>query len=166
MNYFYKYNSPLGEMTMISSNGNLAVLAFDGKEIFKKYSLLNFEEKNIPVFKLTAKWLNVYFSKNKPEFTPPLALIGSDFEKEVWSITQNVTYGKTSTYGKIAAEIAKRRGIKKMSSQAVGNALGHNPVAIIIPCHRVIGSDGKLTGYSGGIDKKAALLELESKFID
>jgi methylated-DNA-[protein]-cysteine S-methyltransferase len=115
----------------------------------------------LPVFEETCRWLDVYFAGGVPDFTPPLALHGTPFRKAVWEILLTIPYGKTMTYGEIAARIAEQRGRQRLSAQAVGGAVGHNPVAIIVPCHRVIGADGSLTGYAAGLDKKHLLLQLE-----
>ena len=116
---------------------------------------------DLPIFKKTIDWLDIYFGGGIPSFTPSLSLSGTEFQKEVWNILKDIPYGQTMTYGEVAEIIAKRRNIERMSSQAVGQAVGHNPIAIIIPCHRIVGANGKMTGYAGGIDKKIALLNLE-----
>ena len=120
-----------------------------------------FEEKNLAVFDQTRRWLDLYFSGREPGFTPALNPLGSAFRRAVWEILLKIPYGKTTTYGQIACEIAAARGLAKMSAQAVGGAVGHNEISIIIPCHRVIGAHGNLTGYAGGIDRKIKLLQLE-----
>ncbi|WP_297941626.1 methylated-DNA--[protein]-cysteine S-methyltransferase [uncultured Campylobacter sp.] len=120
-----------------------------------------FEEKNLPVLDQTKRWLDLYFSGREPGFTPALNPVGSAFRRAVWEILLKIPYGKTTTYGQIAREIAAARGLAKMSAQAVGGAVGHNDISIIIPCHRVIGAHGNLTGYAGGIDRKIKLLKLE-----
>lgn len=120
-----------------------------------------FEEKNLVVFDQTRRWLDLYFSGREPGFTPALNPVGSAFRRAVWEILLKIPYGKTTTYGQIAREIAAARGLAKMSAQAVGGAVGHNEISIIIPCHRVIGAHGNLTGYAGGIDRKIKLLQLE-----
>ena len=119
------------------------------------------EEKKLPVFARTAEWLALYFDGEKPAFIPPLTLKGTPFQKEVWEILLEIPFGQTTTYAEIAAEIARRRGLASMSAQAVGSAVAHNPISLIIPCHRVVGSDGSLTGYAGGIEKKEWLLAME-----
>ena len=128
-----------------------------------------YEYKLLPVFKETILWLNIYFNGKEPDFMPRLKLDGTAFRIEIWQILQQIPYATTLTYGDIAKKIAIKRGIEDMSAQAVGGAVGHNPISIIIPCHRLLGSNGSLTGYAGGIDKKIALLELEgidtNKFI-
>ena len=120
-----------------------------------------FEEKNLAVFDQTKRWLDLYFSGREPGFTPALNPVGSVFRRAVWEILLKIPYGKTTTYGQIAREIAAARGLAKMSAQAIGGAVGHNEISIIIPCHRVIGAHGSLTGYAGGIDRKIKLLQLE-----
>lgn len=121
----------------------------------------DFEEKNLAVFDQTKRWLDLYFSGREPGFTPALNPAGSAFRRAVWEILLKIPYSKTATYGQIAREIAAARGLAKMSAQAVGGAVGHNEISIIIPCHRVIGAHGNLTGYAGGIDRKIKLLQLE-----
>ena len=118
-----------------------------------------FEEKNLAVFDQTKRWLDLYFSGREPGFTPALNPVGSAFRRAVWEILLKIPYGKTTTYGQIAREIAAARGLAKMSAQAVGGAVGHNEISIIIPCHRVVGTHGSLTGYAGGIDRKMKLLQ-------
>ena len=118
-------------------------------------------EKDLPVFRETARWLDVYFGGGIPDFTPRLCLRGTAFRQAVWERLLTIPYGQTTTYGAIAAALAEEQGISRMSAQAVGGAVGHNPVSLIVPCHRVIGADGTLTGYGGGLDRKAALLALE-----
>ena len=120
-----------------------------------------FKERNLAVFDQTKRWLDLYFSGREPGFTPALNPAGSAFRRAVWEILLKIPYGKTTTYGQIAREIAAARGLAKMSAQAVGGAVGHNEISIIIPCHRVIGAHGNLTGYAGGIDRKIKLLQLE-----
>ena len=109
----------------------------------------------------TRHWLDLYFQGKKPDFTPKLHLTGSDFRMEVWKLLLEIPYGQTVTYGALARKLADRHGLAKMSAQAVGGAVGHNPVSIIVPCHRVVGTNGSLTGYAGGIGNKVKLLELE-----
>lgn len=113
------------------------------------------------VFRRTEKWLDIYFAGRDPGFLPPLSTKGTPFQEEVWEILKEIPYGKTVSYGEIAMRIAEKRGIKRMAAQAVGGAVGRNPIAIIVPCHRVVGSDGSLTGYGGGLDRKVELLKLE-----
>lgn len=163
MIYVSKYKSPLGEITLASDGKNLIGLWIDGQKYFFSNLKQEIEEKNdLKIFCKTKKWLDRYFNKEKPEISElPLAPIGNDFRQNVWKILQEIPYGKTITYGEIANKLAKIMKKEKMSAQAVGGAVGHNPISIIIPCHRVVGKSGSLTGYAGGIDKKVKLLELE-----
>ena len=119
-------------------------------------------DEETPILAQTRRWLNLYFSGSVPDFTPPLHPIGSDFRQEVWALLLQIPYGQTTTYGALAKQLAEINGGKHVSAQAVGGAVGHNPVSIIVPCHRVVGSDGSLTGYAGGIEKKIRLLTLEN----
>ena len=114
-----------------------------------------------PILTEAKRWLDIYFTGKKPDFTPPLHPIGSAFRRSVWEILLQIPYGQTTTYGEIARQLSKKQGLERMSAQAVGGAVGHNEISIIIPCHRVVGADGSLTGYAGGIGKKEKLLELE-----
>ncbi len=163
MDYTYHYDSPLGGITIASDGECLIGLWFDEQKYFvDAIKNENTEEKSLPIFDETIKWLDIYFSGKVPDFTPPLNMRTSSFRKEVWEIMLTIPYGKTMTYGEIAQTIAKRRGLKRMSAQAVGGAVGHNSISLIIPCHRVVGTNGSLTGYAGGIDKKVALLKMEN----
>jgi methylated-DNA-[protein]-cysteine S-methyltransferase len=156
----------LGKITMASDGKNLIGLWFAGQKFFSSgLDEKNCEEnKNLPVFELTKKWLNEYFLGKNPNFTPPLAPKGTVFRETVWKILLTIPYGETRTYGDIAKQVAKIQGKPRQSAQAVGGAVGHNPISIIIPCHRVVGSGGNLTGYAGGLDKKIALLKLEGGY--
>ena len=118
-------------------------------------------EKELPVFTLAKSWLAIYFAGRCPNFSPEITFKGTAFQERVWNELQKIPYGQTTTYGEIAKRLAAEQGQRHMSAQAVGRAVGHNPIAIIIPCHRVIGSGGKLTGYSGGLERKEKLLLLE-----
>lgn len=161
MQYISKYQSPLGDITMASNGEALIGLWIDGQKYFEDDLCKKTEEKELPVFEQTKRWLDCYFQGKEPDFTPPLLLNGTPFRLSVWEILLQIPYGQTITYGDIADLIADKTGMKKMSAQAVGGAVGHNPISIIVPCHRVIGKNGSLTGYAGGIDKKAKLLEIE-----
>lgn len=160
MQYIARYPSPLGGITMASDGQSLTGLWFDGQKYFGDTLKPGAKEKSLPVFDRTREWLDVYFSGGEPQFTPPLSYSASPFRSEVWQILLKIPYGKTTTYGHIAKELEKRHG-KAVSAQAVGGAVGHNPISIVIPCHRVIGTNGSYTGYAGGIDKKIQLLSLE-----
>lgn len=162
MTYIAYYSSPLGRMTMASDGENLIGLWFDGQ----KYMLgalkeESKEERELVVFDQTRRWLDCYFEGRDPGFIPPVRLSGSDFRQEVGRIMLTIPFGKTMTYGQIAEELARRQGKSKMSAQAIGGAVGHNPISVIVPCHRVVGSNGSLTGYAGGINIKVSLLNLE-----
>ena len=161
MDCLHHYVSPLGAMTLASDGQNLIGLWLDGQKHFACNLEGDAEEKDLPVFEETVRWLDAYFGGNAPDFVPSLAPRGTPFQKEVWDILLTIPYGKTMTYGDIAGILAKRRGFAKMSAQAVGGAVSHNPISLIIPCHRVVGANGKLTGYAGGLDRKAKLLSLE-----
>lgn len=143
----------MGILTLKSDGHSLTGLHFGG--VFHEH------EDRLPVFEETGKWLDIYFSGKDPGFTPVLNPEGTPFRKAVWRILLTIPFGKTMSYGQIADLISKERGIPCMSAQAIGGAVGHNPIPIIIPCHRVIGSDGSLTGYSAGLHRKIMLLELE-----
>lgn len=155
------YASPLGGMTMASDGTALTGLWFDGQKYFGSGFLREKKEKNLPIFDQTTRWLDLYFSGEVPDFTPLLSAAGTPFQKTVWAVLLTIPYGQTRTYGEIASVIAKERRIPRLSAQAVGGAVGHNPISLVIPCHRVIGANGRLTGYAGGLDKKEKLLSLE-----
>lgn len=161
MTYICKYNSPLGGITIASNGEAITGLWFDGQKYFGDTLPERYEEKKLPVFEETKRWLDIYFQGKAPDFTPPLVMETTPFRKAVWEIMLSIPYGQTMTYGEIADRIAKQKGILKMSAQAVGGAVGHNSISIIIPCHRVVGTNGSLTGYAGGLDKKVKLLTLE-----
>ena len=161
MEYTYHYTSPLGGIVMSSDGEFLTGLRFIGQRFFPDSLKAESQNTDLPVFMQTAKWLDIYFDGIIPDFTPPLKMNTSPFRKTVWEIMLEIPHGKTMTYGEIAKIIAKKTGVEKMSAQAVGGAVGHNDFAIIVPCHRVVGSGGNLTGYGGGMDKKIALLTLE-----
>ena len=158
-----KYDSPLGMLTMASEGDALIGLWMETQTYFPstvKEEMIS--EEDLPVFKMTKQWLDRYFGGERPASAElPLSPRGSSFQREVWKMLCEIPYGGWITYGEIAARIALKRENKNMSPQAVGGAVGHNPISIIIPCHRVIGAKGQLTGYTGGLDKKIRLLEHE-----
>ena len=168
MIYTSNYKSPIGNLLIASKENKLVGLWIENQ----KYYLSNFKDKiieteNLEILVKTKKWLDRYFKGEKPDISElEINLIGSEFRKSVWEILKNIPYGEVITYNDIAKELAKQKGIKKMSAQAVGGAVGHNPISIIIPCHRVVGSNGSLTGYEGGIKKKIYLLEHEKVNMD
>ena len=161
MIYTCTYLSPLGNILLAADEIGLTGLWFEGQKYFA--NTLPDEQISQETGILTAakKWLDIYFSGEEPKFTPPLHPIGSTFRQAVWQILLEIPYGQTITYGEIARRMGEMKSISRMSAQAVGGAVGHNEVSIIIPCHRVVGTNGSLTGYAGGIDKKISLLELE-----
>lgn len=162
MNYTHHYASPLGRITLASDGEALTGLWFDGQKHRSAPLQENRKEDLLPVFTEADRWLDIYFSGKNPQFTPKLRLqTTSSFRKAVWEILLTIPYGKIITYGEIAASIAKQKGTARMSARAVGGAVGRNPIALIIPCHRVVGANGSLTGYAGGIDRKLKLLALE-----
>lgn len=156
-----KHVSPIGEITFAGKEEGLTGLWFDGQKYFGAGLPEQYEKKEIPVFADARRWLDLYFQGKDPGFIPKLCMETSAFRKEVWEILLKIPYGKTMTYKEIAQILARQRGLSSMSAQAVGGAVGHNPISLMIPCHRVVGTNGSLTGYAGGIEKKKALLELE-----
>lgn len=162
MVYTWHYDSPLGGITLASDGDALVGLWLDGQTIFAETLAKEQTEKLLPVFEDTCRWLDIYFSGHEPGFTPKLHVNTTEFRKRVWEILLTIPYGQTMTYGEIAAQIAREKRVKQMSAQAVGGAVGHNLISLIIPCHRVIGTNGNLTGYAGGVDKKAKLLQIEN----
>lgn len=164
MQYTSQYESPLGSILLAADEIGLTGLWFEGQKYFALYLDREHEEKELPIFEETKRWLDIYFSGKEPDFTVPLHFTGTPFQNEVWEILYSIPYGKTMTYGEIAKRLAAQRGIDHMSAQAVGGAVGHNEISVIVPCHRVVGSNGSLTGYAGGIDKKIELLKLEGAF--
>ncbi|WP_148372326.1 methylated-DNA--[protein]-cysteine S-methyltransferase [Bacteroides bouchesdurhonensis] len=161
MQYIYKYQSPIGGITLAGNGDCLTGLWFDGQKYFAATLSEENEEKSLPIFEQTKEWLDCYFSGRNPDFTPLLHLEGTPFRLAVWEILRKIPYGEVITYKDIADEVARQKGVQNMSSQAVGGAVGHNPISIIIPCHRIVGCNGSLTGYAGGIAKKIGLLKLE-----
>ena len=164
MDHITHYCSPLGRMTLVSNGKELTGLWFEGQ----KYSSIAqdsiaHDKDNLPVFQETIRWLDTYFGGEIPDFTPPIRMHGTVFRQMVWEILLTIPYGQTTTYGKIARRVAREKKVPVMSAQAVGGAVGHNDIALIIPCHRVVGKNGSLTGYAAGLDKKAYLLKMEKE---
>ena len=156
------YLSPLGKILLAADDIGITGLWFYEQKYFAKNLDPQHEEKECDAIKKAKAWLDEYFKGQEVTVKVPLHLIGTDFQLKVWQILRTIPFGKFMTYGDIAAQIAKEKGIKQMSAQAVGGAVGHNPISIIVPCHRVIGSNKSLTGYAGGLDKKLKLLTLEN----
>ena len=163
MFYLAEYDSVVGKITIASTKTHVVGLWIEGQKYFLQSMHESGERcEDIPGLQQTKVWLDRYFAGEKPLISElPLAPIGSEFRQEVWKILCKIPYGEVITYGEIAKQMAKRLGKTSMSAQAIGGAVGHNPVSIIIPCHRVVGTNGSLTGYAGGIEKKIALLEHE-----
>ncbi|MGI8472192.1 methylated-DNA--[protein]-cysteine S-methyltransferase [Pectobacterium brasiliense] len=161
--FFSQYDSPMGEITVAADGRNLTGLWFVGQKYYAES--LHVEPAISPelqLFSVTKRWLDAYFSGKNPSLdTLPLAPSGSDFRLAVWQRLCQIPYGEYVTYGTVARDVAAVMGKTSMSAQATGGAVGHNPISIIIPCHRVIGTNNSLTGYAGGIAKKIKLLELE-----
>lgn len=169
--YLFRYASPVGALTLSSDGDALTGLWFDAQKHFMeqrdasgklvRLSPERCQEAALPAFEQAETWLNRYFGGGVPDFTPALRLYGSAFQKAVWECLLRVPYGRAVTYGELAASVAERLGKPRMSARAVGAAVGRNPVSVIVPCHRVVGAGGELTGYSAGLDTKAYLLALE-----
>ena len=161
MVYTKHYLSPLGGILLAADEVGLMGLWFDGEKYYADNLPKEHTEEETPILSEASLWLDVYFTGKEPDFMPPLHPIGSGFRQAVWKLLLDIPYGQTTTYGQLARCLAVQMGRDHMSAQAVGGAVGHNEISIIIPCHRVVGSSGSLTGYAGGIDKKVKLLELE-----
>jgi len=159
--YISHYDSPLGGITISSNGAALTGLWFDGQKHFGSTLARVREERTLPVFDATKRWLEVYFRGMDPGSTPPLYMKTTPFRMAVWEILLTIPFGRTMTYGEIARILAERKGLRRMSAQAVGGAVSHNSIALIIPCHRVVGANGNLTGYAGGIERKLRLLKME-----
>ncbi len=155
--YFLKHPSPIGELWLVSDSSSLLSISFNCPS-----DIDDCIPEDTPALRAAERWLDEYFDGGMPDIrSVPFRMEGTPFEREVWSILLTIGYGKTMTYGEIAAVIAERRGMKRMSAQAVGGAVGRNRLPVLIPCHRVLGKDGRITGYTGGIGKKIRLLEIE-----
>ena len=161
MTFTQHYDSPLGGILLAADEIGLTGLWFDGEKYFADNLPVEHTEQETPILIEVKRWLDIYFTGKEPDFTPPLHPIGSAFRQSVWEILLQIPYGKTTTYGEIARQLAEKQKLPRMSAQAVGGAVGHNEISIIIPCHRVVGTNGSMIGYAGGIDKKMKLLKLE-----
>lgn len=160
MRYTDNYVSPMGNIVLAGDGTALTGLWFEGQKWFGAGLTDGAERAELPVFGQTKKWLDIYFGGGEPAFMPAVALRGSEFQIAVWNVLSAIPYGKTVTYGEIARNLTAVTG-RKTSARAVGSAVGRNPVSIIVPCHRVLGADGSLTGYAGGVERKRELLRLE-----
>lgn len=162
MFYKTKYESPIGTCLIVSDREHLVGLWLEGQKYFCPLKDAIREDEEDIILRKTKTWLDRYFAGERPENNElPLKPDGSDFRRQVWEILVRIPYGEVMTYGEIARILAKKNHIDNMSAQAIGGAVGHNPISIIIPCHRVVGADGSLTGYAGGLEKKQWLLEHE-----
>lgn len=161
MLYYKKVASPLGEITLRSDGEALTGLWFADDKHYGAKDIAGAALADLDIFAQAEAWLAEYFAGRKPKVSVPLKLQGSEFQMQVWRLLQDIPYGRLVTYGDIAKKIAAQKGVVRMSAQAVGSAVGHNPLCIIVPCHRVVGANGSLTGYGGGMWRKVRLLELE-----
>lgn len=159
--YVTYYQSPIGEMMIASDGKYITGLWIQNQKYYASALEKEYCEEEVPVLKQAKEWLSSYFLGEEPVMDLPIAAKGSEFQQAVWNILCEIPYGQVMTYKEIAEKIAVQKGLHTMSAQAVGGAVGHNPISVLIPCHRVIGTDGSLTGYAGGIEKKRKLLELE-----
>ena len=156
------YDSPLGEIVLLFEDDALAGLWFAGQKYFPAAAMV--PDEGLSLFYAARRWLDAYFAGARPDPAAlPIAPAGSDFRRLIWSMLMEIPYGRTATYGALAKGAAERLGLASMSAQAVGGAVGHNPISILIPCHRVLGADGSLTGYAGGLERKRWLLEHEAR---
>ena len=155
------YASPLGGILIAADEQGLTGLWFDNQKYFADTLPKDAVAQSTSILADAARWLDIYFSGQEPDFLPPLHPAGSVFQQAVWALLLQIPYGQTVTYGELARQLAEKQGRPRMSAQAVGGAVGHNKISIIIPCHRVVGTGGSLTGYAGGIDRKVKLLALE-----
>ena len=160
MDFIHHYESPLGGMILASDGDVLTGLWFDGQQHFGETLSADRQEASLPVFAEACLWLDCYFSGKSPDFTPALFLRGTPFRRLVWQQLLLIPYGQVITYGQLADRLSSQTG-RHVSARAVGGAVGHNPVSLIVPCHRVVGASGSLTGYAGGTERKAFLLRLE-----
>lgn len=168
----YYYRSPLGQITLVADGGALVGLWLSGQQGLSSDLLEQTDElvspdavANQQVIAATRGWLDSYFAGDPLPAPPRLRLQGTDFRQEVWQQLQLIPYGETRSYGELAAQLAQRRGVARMSAQAIGGAVGQNPISIIVPCHRVVGANGALTGYNGGVRLKQWLLEHEQQVL-
>ena len=166
MTFIQHYDSPLGDILLAADDVGLTGLWFEGQKYFAATLPAEVQTKETPALREGRHWLDLYFAGKEPKTSPPLHLIGTPFRLSVWKILSEIPYGKTMTYGDIAQRLAQERGLPRLSARAVGSAVGRNPISLIIPCHRVIGRSGRLTGYAGGLHRKAYLLAMEKRHGD
>ena len=161
MNYYFEYKSSIGDIIILSDGISITWLGISGQKYAADVLQDSVFDSSLQIFADATKWLDLYFSGIEPSFVLSLAPQGTSFRQAVWAILSEIPYGKVITYGEIAKQIASKQGKARMSAQAVGGAVGHNPISIMIPCHRVVGAGGNLTGFASGIEAKIKLLELE-----
>ena len=161
MLYTSCYSSPLGQLLLAGDEAGLTGLWFEGQKYYPHSLSPAYEARGLPLFEAARRWLDQYFAGREPDIAVPLHFTGTAFQNEVWALLCEIPYGRTATYGEIAARLAAKRGVPHLSAQAVGGAVGRNKISLLVPCHRVIGANGSLTGYAGGLDRKARLLALE-----
>jgi methylated-DNA-[protein]-cysteine S-methyltransferase len=159
--YIHDVKTPVGILTLSSDGENITGLWIENQKYFAKTLGKNISKQNLPIFENVQKWLDIYFSGKEPDFMPPLMPEGSSFQLSIWKILRQIPYGRTVTYGEIAKRFEIENQDAHTSARAIGAAVGHNPISILIPCHRVIGKNGDLTGYAGGVGAKFKLLQLE-----
>lgn len=164
MHYITNYDSPVGKILLACDEIGLTGLWLENEKYYANNLDSEHKVKETPIFDKAKRWLDIYFNGKEPDFMPPIHMLGTPFQIEIWEYLLKIPYGETTTYGELAKKVAQRRGIERMSAQAVGGAVGHNEISIIIPCHRVVGTNGSLTGYAGSINKKIELLKLEKGF--
>ena len=162
MQYQKEYHSPLGEMLLAADDRGLVGIWFRGAEHFGRGLEPGSREGEHPFLLEAERWLDCYFSGREPEFQPPVHWQGTPFQQTVWELLRQIPYGSTVTYGTLAARAAERLGRSGMPARAVGGAVSRNPLSVLVPCHRVVGADGSLTGYAGGLERKRRLLALEA----
>ena len=167
MEFYTQYASPLGQLTLRSDGTALTGLWMEGQKYFSGIEPAWQRRDDLPLFAAARQWLDDYFAGAQPDVSSlPLSLQGTAFRQEVWQLLLEIPYGATTTYGALAAQLAQRRGMAHFSAQAVGSAVGKNPISILVPCHRVVGSGGALTGYAGGLSRKTWLLHHEEHKIE
>lgn len=166
MHYTSTYQSPLGELMLAADEVGIVGIWFSGAKYYACCLDKNHAPRETAHITEGKRWLDVYFSGEQPGFTPPIHMIGTPFQQVVWEILLTIPYGSTTTYRSVAEQVAKAIGANTMSAQAVGTAVGKNNISLIVPCHRVVGTNNSLAGYAGGIDKKVTLLKLEGGYQD
>ncbi len=166
MHYTSRYSSPLGAVLLAADGDALTGLWFEGQKYFALHLDNERRELELPVFSTAKRWLDVYFSGREPDFGVPVRFTGTPFRRGVWRLLRSIPYGRTTTYGELARRLAKENGLPRVSARAVGGAVARNEISVVVPCHRVVGADGSLTGYAGGLDRKVALLEIEGAMKD